>query len=104
MDDVEAVRTVQEAAFARPDEPPRATTDEVLQRQRRRIHHFLEHDPAGSWVAELQGQVVGVALALRRAHLWGLSLLVVDPQVQSRGIGRLLMDAALRSAEGTQSA
>jgi GNAT superfamily N-acetyltransferase len=65
----------------------------------RRIGHLLAHDPDGAWVAEEDGRVAGVALALRRDRLWGLSLLVVDPQTQSRGAGRQLLDAALGYGE-----
>ncbi len=46
----------------------------------------------------------GSALALRRDDLWGLSLLVVHPDHQSRGVGRLLLDAALGYAEGVATA
>jgi hypothetical protein len=38
---------------------------------------------------------VGAALALLREGLWGLSLLIVDPDHQSAGHGRELMRAAL---------
>jgi hypothetical protein len=43
--------------------------------------------------------VLGVALALRRDRLWGLSLLAVDPAAQSRSLGRRLLDAALSYAD-----
>ena len=107
-DDVEAVREVQTRAFDELDraagEPPYEMTDAAKQRQRWRVQHFLTHDPEGSWVATLDGQVVGTALALRRASYWGLSLLVVSPEHQSRGIGRLLLDASLAYADGVERA
>ena len=110
-DDVEAVRRVQNAAFAPLDaadfpssDPTEADSPAVASRQRARIVHFLEHDPDGSWVADVDGQVVGAALALRRGDLWGLSLLVVDPPVQSRGVGRQLLGASLQYAEGAARA
>jgi GNAT superfamily N-acetyltransferase len=66
---------------------------------------LLEHDPGGAWVAEEDGVILGVALALRRPGdqpdapgYWGLSLLVVRPERQARGIGRALIDAALTYA------
>jgi GNAT superfamily N-acetyltransferase len=103
--DVDAARTVQTEAFAAHDrlvgDPVPELTEERVERQRRRLRHFLRHDAPGSWVAEADGQVVGVALASRRGSLWGLSLLVVDPAVQSRGIGRRLLDATLTYAEPT---
>src|SRR5206468_6710760 len=79
-------------------------TPERMEGQRRRISHFLTHDPDGSWVADADGRVVGVALALKRGGMWGLSLLVVDPAVQSKGVGRRLLDAALTYAEPDQPA
>lgn len=107
-DDVDAAREVQTAAFRALDqaagEPASEVTPDVAERQRHRVRHFRSHDPGGSWVAVVAGQVVGVALALRRESLWGLSLLVVDPAHQSNGIGRLLLDASLTYADGCDAA
>lgn len=101
--DVDAARVVHTEAFAALDratgEPVPDMTPERVERQRARIRHFLAHDPGGSWVAEVAGRVAGVALASRRDDLWGLSLLVVDPGQQARGIGRRLLDAALSYAD-----
>jgi len=97
--DVDQARQVQAEAFAGHDrtwgEPVAEVTPVVAERQRRRVRHFLANDPDGSWVAELEGAVVGLALALRRDRLWGLSMFAVDPAHQSLGIGRQLIDAAL---------
>jgi predicted N-acetyltransferase YhbS len=62
---------------------------------RARIRHIATTDPQGSVVAELDGEIVGVALAIRRGSLWFLSLLAVRTDVQSAGIGRRVLDAAL---------
>jgi predicted N-acetyltransferase YhbS len=106
--DIDAAREVQTRAFQALDrafgEPEWEVTPAVVERQRGRLRHFLTNDPGGSWVAELDGQVVGTALALRREGLWGLSLLVVDPEQQSRGIGRVLLDASLGYADGAPTA
>jgi GNAT superfamily N-acetyltransferase len=59
-----------------------------------RVAHLLETDPGGAWVAERDGELCGVALALVREGLWGLSLLVVRPEVQSQGVGRELLARA----------
>jgi GNAT superfamily N-acetyltransferase len=56
-----------------------------------RAGHLLATDPGGSWVAEHDGELCGVALALVREGVWGLSLLVVRPEVQSQGVGRELL-------------
>ncbi len=69
-------------------------------RGRGRHAHLLRTDPAGAHVAEADGQVVGVALALRRGPLWFLSLLAVRPGQQAKGVGGRLLDAALQTAEG----
>lgn len=101
-DDIEAARRVQAAAFAGPDDPadPSTFPPEVTARQQRRFRQLLAEDPAGCWVAETGEGVVGVALALLRDDLWGLSLLAVRPDLQAKGIGRRLLDASLRYAEG----
>jgi GNAT superfamily N-acetyltransferase len=99
-DDVEASRAVQALAMAGPGDPtdPSTFPPEVTARQHRRINHFLTHDGPGSWVADGPDGVVGVALALRRDDLWGLSLLAVRPDCQAKGIGHQLLDAALTYA------
>jgi GNAT superfamily N-acetyltransferase len=106
--DVEGASTVQIAAFEALDRSAgieaRPVTDAVWARLRVRHEHFLTHDPAGSCVATADERVVGCALALRRDSLWGLSLLVVDPEGQSSGIGRRLLDASLTYAQGCDRA
>jgi predicted N-acetyltransferase YhbS len=62
---------------------------------RARIAHLIGTDPEGSFVAEQDGRVVGVALALRRGGLWFLSLLAVQVGLQAGGIGRQLLEATL---------
>jgi ribosomal protein S18 acetylase RimI-like enzyme len=73
-------------------------------RGRARMRRLLATDPRGCWVAEARGELLGVALALVREGVWGLSLLAVAPGHQGRGIGRRLLDAALASADGTRGA
>ena len=45
---------------------------ERARRGRYRIAHLLETDPDGAWVAELDGEIVGIGLALLREGVWGL--------------------------------
>ena len=59
-------------------------------RQHARIRHLLNTDPGGSWVAEHDGRVAGVALALIREGVWGFSLFGVAETLQGRGVGREL--------------
>jgi GNAT superfamily N-acetyltransferase len=84
-------------AGAGPDDPAAA------ERGRRRIAHLQRTDPGGAWVAEHEDEVAGVALALVREGVWGLSLFAVAPALQGRGVGRRLLEAAFdhgRDARG----
>jgi GNAT superfamily N-acetyltransferase len=78
--------------------------EERSTRGRLRAGHLQRTDPGGAWVAEVEGEIVGCALALVREGVWGLSLLGIHPDHQSRGIGRGLLDAALGYAEGCRGA
>jgi GNAT superfamily N-acetyltransferase len=110
MSDADVAAAVQVAVAAFDDHdrrhhlPVHPMTAEGLERAAVRHRHLVEHDPHGAFVAVDDDRVVGCALALRRQDLWGLSLLVVDPAVQSSGIGRRLLDATLRYAEGCRLA
>jgi GNAT superfamily N-acetyltransferase len=103
-DDVAVAHEIAVAAFAPFDEgrdqqqqPPRTPPDAAHER----IRHLMATDPGGCWVAvDGDDAPIGVALALVRERIWGLSLLVVRPDVQSAGAGRALLRAALAHAEG----
>ena len=105
--DVAAAHELSMATFADlalrrgiPEPPPRAQGPAHA-----RIHRLLATDPGGAWAAEDEaGALAGVALALRREAVWGLSMLVVRPDAQSRGIGRALLDRTLEYAAGTRGA
>ncbi|MCU1624190.1 MAG: Acetyltransferase family protein [Frankiales bacterium] len=73
-------------------------TPEVTARGVARIAHLQRTDPGGAWVAEEDGRVVGCALALVREGMWFLSLLMVDPAHQSKGLGKQLLDASLQTS------
>ena len=99
--DVEAVADVAQAALPIPAEfDDGSRRDWIAGRTR----HLLATDPDGSWVAELEGAVVGVALALVRDGIWGLSLLAVAPDLHARGAGSKLLTASLQHAEGARGA
>jgi GNAT superfamily N-acetyltransferase len=94
--DIDAVHDVTVAAFqdlnrrfGEPIEPAGP-----LAASRIRIGRLLVTDPGGAWVAERDGAIVGCALAIVRDGVWGLSLLVVGPDVQSGGVGRELLARA----------
>jgi GNAT superfamily N-acetyltransferase len=103
-DDLEPVKAVSRDAFddlARrfgedPEPPPPGEWSD------RRVLHFVETDPGGAWVAEDDGRLLGAALASLREGIWGLSLLVVDPAVQSAGIGRALLERTLAYGNGAR--
>ncbi len=82
------------------DLPSRRDPGARAMRWRERAEHLLRHDPGGCWVAEEDGVVVGVALALRREGLWGLSSYGVLPALQGHGIGGALLDAAIGHGVG----
>jgi GNAT superfamily N-acetyltransferase len=90
-DDLEAAAVVAAAAFSRD------LGDEVIARRwRERIAYPWQTDPGGAFVAELGGRVIGVAEAIVRERLWCLSMLAVEPGIQSAGAGRALMERAAR--------
>ncbi len=101
-EDVLASHAVQHSALvdldSRLGQPVPELTDDVQERQRARIAHLQRTDPDGAWVAEEAGEVVGCALALVRDGMWFLSLLMVKPGFQGKGVGRALLDAALTTA------
>lgn len=75
--------------------------DDVLRaRVRRRSEHLLRTDPDGAFVAEADGELVGVAMATVRGPLWFLSLLTVATAAQSRGLGRRLLGLAEQTRGG----
>lgn len=75
-------------------EPTQRAPDRAA-RWRSRTRHFLRTDPGGSWVAEADGEVVGVATGFVRETTWCLATYVVRPGLQGRGIGRPLLEAAM---------
>jgi GNAT superfamily N-acetyltransferase len=90
--DVAAAQAVAGSVLFRGPAPP--TDPAQIRRGRSRVAHLQRTDPGGAWVAEAGGEIVGVALALVREGIWGLSLFAVARDHQSRGIGRELLEAA----------
>lgn len=105
LDDVAAAMSVIDAAdAARVDaglHPPRLPPDEAQVAATRAAHaRFVERDGPGAWVAVADGRVVGVAESVRRGTFWGLAMLFVHPDFQSRGVGNRLLESALGHAAG----
>jgi GNAT superfamily N-acetyltransferase len=53
--------------------------------------------PAGSFVALTEGRVVGTAIAVDYGGFAWIAMMLVDPAHRGRGLGRLLLEAAMGS-------
>ena len=102
--DVAGVQAASVATFrdleARFGDPP--SPEPPFEQAAIRLRHLLATDPGGAWVAELGNQVAGCALALVREGIWGLSLLIVRPELQSAGVGRELLARARAHGDGAR--
>jgi ribosomal protein S18 acetylase RimI-like enzyme len=98
LDDLDAAADVSAAAFGFDISDP-------VKRRRwsERLAHAVHTDPDGCFVAERNGQVVGISEAVIREGLWCLSMLAIDPNGQSSGAGRALMDHALSYGSGLEN-
>ncbi|HEX3794943.1 MAG TPA: GNAT family N-acetyltransferase [Acidimicrobiales bacterium] len=75
--------------------PVTASSLQGERRRQNRTRHFLATDPGGSWVAEDEGAIIGMAQAFVREDYWMLSQLGAVPGRQGRGLGRELLRLAL---------
>jgi GNAT superfamily N-acetyltransferase len=67
---------------------------------RERTAHFLETDPGGCWVAEDDAGMAGFATSYTRELMWCLATFAVRPQLQARGLGRVLLQASRHHGRG----
>ncbi|CAN5730813.1 GNAT family N-acetyltransferase [soil metagenome] len=106
-EDAEAVyHAASTALFESPEDQEvlhRRTPEEVKNRKAR-YKHSLRHDPEGAWVAEDDGRISGVAIALVRERVWVLSLLAVDADHRNTGLGKSLLERALAYGDGCKGA
>ncbi|MGV9263691.1 N-acetyltransferase family protein [Kitasatospora sp. NPDC003701] len=99
--DAEAVQHIARASFAPLAESPgTAAQDPPPVHRLARIRHLVRTDRQGCWLAESDGEPVGAVLSLRREGLWILALLVVRPEAQGQGLGRLLLERAAAYGRG----
>ncbi len=97
-DIVDAAAAAEARAAGR--EPPAPGLPERHERFVKGLARFALTDPDGAWVARAGGDLLGFGQAIRREGFWGLAMLFVHPDRQSRGIGRSLLDRCLAYAEG----
>jgi GNAT superfamily N-acetyltransferase len=65
-----------------------------------RTTHFLDTDPGGCWVAEMDGELVGFATSFVRELTWCLATFAVRPGLQGQGLGKRLLDTAMEHGRG----
>jgi GNAT superfamily N-acetyltransferase len=65
-----------------------------------RVRHLLATDPGGSWVAERDGELLGVVVSFVRDTMWLLASYAVVPGAQGLGLGRALLAPALEHGRG----
>lgn len=102
VDDLVAIRAVTASAFGdlerrlRPaGDLPKETGSEGWQLEEPFVRRVTTSDPDGCRVALVDGEVRGVALAIRREDVWVLGLLAVSPEAQNLGVGRGLLEQSL---------
>jgi GNAT superfamily N-acetyltransferase len=83
------------AMQARYGMPVTGSSLQSARRRQNRTRHFLRTDPEGSWVAEVDGTIVGMSQSFVRDDYWMLSQLATMPGQQGRGVGRELLRLAL---------
>lgn len=90
-----------DAATRTPGEPePQQRSAEGAAAWQVRTRHFVSTDPAGCWVAESDGRMIGFATSYRRDLTWILATFAVTPGLQGAGVGKQLLDAAMTHARG----
>jgi len=100
--DVGEAERLSDEAFSPMAEPGMFTNRSPEQQAmwRARAEHLLATDPAGCWVAERDGVMLGFATSYRRDVTWFLATYAVRPDLQGAGLGRALLDAALTHSRG----
>ena len=102
LDDLPSVQRVTNQSFDDydrrfrwADDPlPQPRSEADLASWRQQVEHLLRTDPRGCVVAEDDSGLLGIAFSARREMTWLLAIFAVRPDVQGRGVGRQLLDAA----------
>jgi GNAT superfamily N-acetyltransferase len=66
----------------------------------RRTQHLVGTDPGGCWVAERDGELLGVVVSFMREKMWLLASYAVVPGAQGLGLGKALLAPALEHGRG----
>lgn len=95
--DVATAERLSDEAFTPMAEPGMSTGRSPVRRSQWRVRteHLLRTDPAGCWVADRDGTMLGFATSFRRDVTWFLATYAVRTDLQGAGLGRALLDAAL---------
>ncbi|MDL2334462.1 MAG: GNAT family N-acetyltransferase [Chloroflexota bacterium] len=67
----------------------------------RMFSHIQATDPGRAWLAERDGRVLGFAMSAQREELVFLAFLFIEPEEQSRGLGRELLERSMANATKT---
>jgi GNAT superfamily N-acetyltransferase len=65
-----------------------------------RVRHLIGTDPGGSWVAERDDELLGIAVSFVREKMWLLASYAVVPGSQGLGLGKALLAPALEHGRG----
>jgi len=65
-----------------------------------RTRHLVGTDPGGCWVAERNGELIGVVVSMVREKMWLLASYAVVPDAQGLGLGKALLAPALEHGRG----
>jgi GNAT superfamily N-acetyltransferase len=65
-----------------------------------RTRHLVATDPGGCWVADRDGEVIGVVVSFVREKMWLLASYAVVPEAQGLGLGKALLAPALEHGRG----
>lgn len=104
-DDVEAVDELSTRCFddltRRLDlpSPPDDRDPSQVAASHARLRHLLDVHGEGAWIIDGDDGPQAAALALRHERFWGLSLLVVDPLAQGRGLGHAVLQASMATSQ-----
>lgn len=94
--DLDAVRSVEAAAFGAWRERLTGKKEKLPQRTYVNVRALLEKDPEGCFVAEEDGRVVGLIFSRTWGSVGWFGTFSVLPDYQGRGIGQRLLAASMR--------